>query len=81
MQLDPALAISDAGYIFNPATGDSFSINPTALLVVQQLKEGMQLPAIVTSVTRQFDVPAAIAERDVEDFISYLRQLKMITHE
>lgn len=81
MYLDPNLAISDTGYLFNPATGDSYSINPTAIVIVQALKNGEKIQAIVAQITKTFEVPTAIAERDVEDFLGYLRQLKMVEDE
>ncbi|MFM2358786.1 MAG: hypothetical protein RLY16_779, partial [Bacteroidota bacterium] len=38
MQLKKNIATSDAGFIFNPSTGDSFSANPLAAEIILELK-------------------------------------------
>jgi hypothetical protein len=40
MYLRKNIATSESGFIFNPATGDSFSANPVAAEILLQLKQG-----------------------------------------
>ncbi|MDI9534517.1 MAG: PqqD family peptide modification chaperone [Bacteroidota bacterium] len=39
MKVRKNVAISENGFIFNPLTGDSFSVNETGIFILQKLKE------------------------------------------
>ena len=39
MKVRKNIAISENGFIFNPLTGDSFSVNPTGVFIIQKLNE------------------------------------------
>ena len=67
------LAISDEGFLFDPETGNSFTVNGTGLLVIKLLKEGKGEKEVVEALTREFDVSAEEAKRDFLDFIEQLR--------
>ena len=40
MKINKDLAISENGFLFNPATGESFTANPMAFEIIRMLKEG-----------------------------------------
>jgi len=40
MNIKKNIALSDSGFIFNPSTGESFSMNPIGLEIITMLKEG-----------------------------------------
>ena len=67
------LAISDEGFLFDPETGNSFTVNGTGLLVIKLLKEGKGEKEVVEALTREFDVSAEEAKRDFLDFIEQLK--------
>ena len=50
------LAVSDAGFVFDPTTGHTYNINPTALFVLNALKAGDAPEAIVTNLQASFEV-------------------------
>lgn len=69
------LAVSDAGFVFDPTTGHTYNLNPTALAVLNALKAGEQPESIAAQLNSAFDVePEADLARDVADFISRLRE-------
>jgi hypothetical protein len=39
MRIRKNIAISENGFIFNPLTGDSFSVNETGIFIIQKLKK------------------------------------------
>ena len=66
------LAISESGFVFDPLTGDVFTVNPTGRAILLQLKEGLD-PAMITSrIPEVFEVGGADVARDVAEFISIL---------
>jgi PqqD family protein of HPr-rel-A system len=73
------LAISDVGFVFDPLTGHTFNVNETGLAVLRALKEGDAPEAIVARLRDAFDVDdAADVVRDVEDFLSRLREVSLV---
>jgi hypothetical protein len=51
MNIRKNIAISENGFIFNPLTGDSFSVNETGLFILQKLKEGETRETIMPRLT------------------------------
>ena len=72
------LAISEEGFIFDPATGSSFTTNDTGLFIINALKEGKGEVEIIKLLTENFDVNEEDASRDLIDFIEQLRYYGLI---
>lgn len=66
------IALSENGFVFNPSTGDSFTINKTGKEVLTLIKEGKSLPAISELMTDKYDVDINTLERYLSDFINDL---------
>lgn len=71
------VAISESGFLFNPTTGDSFTLNDTAIHIVTLLKENKSKEEIVKSLAKTFDVDIAVADKDYEDFVFSLKSYKL----
>ena len=67
------LALSDSGFVFDPVTGNSFSVNGAGLAILRRLQQGTDLPGIVASLSEEFEVDILAAERDVIEFANLLR--------
>ena len=67
------LALSDSGFVFDPVTGNSFSVNGSGLAILRRLQQGTDLPGIVASLSEEFEVDILAAERDVIEFANLLR--------
>ena len=73
------LAISDTGFVFDPMTGYTYSVNDTALMIVRLLKAGEPVTAIVDRLSGGFAVePEEDVARDVDEFVSALREQGLI---
>ncbi len=72
------LAINDEGFVFDPLTGDSFTVNQTGLFILQKLKEGKETEQIVKELTEEFEVSQEEAERDLIDFVEKLRSYRLL---
>lgn len=71
------VAISESGFLFNPTTGDSFTLNDTAIHIVSLLKENKNKEEIISSIVDKFDVEKNTADKDYEDFVFSLKSYKL----
>lgn len=67
------LALSDSGFVFDPVTGNSFTVNGSGVAILRQLKHETDLARIVAALCEEFEVDALAAERDVIEFANLLR--------
>ena len=72
MKLKKNIATSEAGLIFNPATGDSFSVNNTGTEILALLKENKSQQEIIDNVAAIYDVERNQLAKDMDDFVSQL---------
>lgn len=78
MKLKKNIATSEAGLIFNPATGDSFSVNGMGKEILSLLKNDNTQDKIFDHITAKYDVERMQLEKDMEDFISLLQEYNLI---
>ncbi len=67
------LAVSDRGFVFDPHTGATFSVNPSGLVVLRGLQEGLPRARIASLLEASFETARADLGRDVDEFVSMLR--------
>ena len=73
------LAISDAGFVFDPLSGRTYNLNDTALTMLLAIKAGEPAGAIVARVRDQFELePEDDVARDLEEFLSRLREHDLV---
>lgn len=77
------LAISRNGFVFDPMTGASFSLNAAALAMLEGLKEGRGRAGLIADLRARFDVPPAGADldADIEDFVDQLKRHGLVPRE
>jgi PqqD family protein of HPr-rel-A system len=69
------LALSDSGFVFDPVTGHTFTVNAAGLVVLGGLKEGLTADAIVTRLRDELELDGTEdVGRDVDDFLARLRE-------
>ncbi len=72
MQLKKNIATSESGFIFNPATGDSYAANPVAAEILRLLKDGHAPAEIRERIFDLYEVDRSRLEKDWEDFTKQL---------
>jgi len=72
--------MSESGFIFDPTTGDSYSVNQTGSIIIEYLKEGLSEDQIIDNLKEAFDSDTEQMRNDLDDFLHYLKQLKMIDY-
>jgi methyltransferase-like protein len=73
MQLNKNIAISEAGFIFNPSTGDSFTTNPVGLAILRYLRGDRGHEEIIDMIIETFSTDRATAEKDLMDYLMMLK--------
>lgn len=77
MQIIKNLALSDTGFVFNPTTGDSFSVNPIGLGILKDFKEGKSEDDIKKRLLNEYQIDKETIEKDVYDFMKMIEQFKL----
>jgi len=72
------LALSDDGFLFDTATGNTFTLNSIATFILKRLIEGCEHHQIVEELCRAYDTSAEIATQDVDQFMQYLHDLEIL---
>jgi hypothetical protein len=69
------LAVSDSGFLFDPFTGSTFSVNPSGKFILDKLRGGADVDAVVAAVREAFiayDTHDLV--RDAQEFILLLKE-------
>ncbi|MHB9141151.1 MAG: PqqD family protein [Paludibacter sp.] len=78
MKLKKNIATSEEGFIFNPSTGDSFSVNPIGTEILAFLKKDKPMDEIIEIMCEKYDVDRSIFEKDLDDFTSQLKEYTIL---
>ncbi len=78
MKLKKNIATSEAGLIFNPGTGDSFSVNAIGSEILALLKENRSQQEIVDLFSSKYDSEKNQLERDMDDFFAQLTDYNLL---
>ena len=72
MKIKKDVAVSDSGFVFNPTTGDSFSVNPIGMEIINLMKEGKTHDEIITDLLLRYETEKDVVEKDLQDFFEML---------
>lgn len=73
------LALSDSGFVFDPMTGHTFTVNPSGLHILRWLKDNLDPDEIARRLADTFELEMGEdPARDVQDFLAQLRECGFI---
>lgn len=72
------IAVSEAGFVFNPSTGDSFTLNETGRQVINMLNDGKNIDEIKNTLKNSYEVDELTLEHYLLDFVNDLQINKII---
>ena len=78
MRIKKNIAISDTGFVFNPTTGDSYSINQVGQEILGYLSKDKSKDEIISLMTSEYDIDSPSFEKYFFDFLSMLRQFELL---
>jgi len=70
-----SLKITEDGFVFDNATGDSYTLNSCGRVVLQKVMEGQTRHQIVHWFCDQYGLSQSAIDRDITDFLQQLQGL------
>ncbi|HEC41683.1 MAG TPA: HPr-rel-A system PqqD family peptide chaperone [Bacteroides sp.] len=81
MQIKKNIAVSETGFVFDPTSGESYSINSEGQEIMVLLKDGKTAEEISETMCAEYEIDKAGFEKYFYDFIGMLRQFQLIETE
>lgn len=82
MKLHKNIAVSEAGLLFNPVTGESFSVNPIGVEILNLIREEKGPEQIRKVILAKYTTDETTFEKDYHDFIGILEHHNLLeSHE
>lgn len=81
MSIKKNLAVSDNGFLFNPSTGDSFSLNPIGAVILKALQSDNDDSNIIDDLLSRYMIDRDTLEKDLYDFKRSLKSHKLLNDE
>jgi hypothetical protein len=78
MNIHKNVAVSDSGFVFNPTTGESFSVNPIGTEIIQLMKQGKSQKQITEDLLENYNTETDIIEKDIFEFYEMLKQYSLL---
>lgn len=78
MRLKRNIAVSESGFIFDPSTGESYSLNSQGVEILTLLKEYKSTSEITDYFVNEYEVDREDFERYLVDFTGMLKQFKLV---
>ena len=77
MNIKKNISLSDTGFIFNPSTGESFSVNPIGVEIIKLIRDGKEKDQIKESILEKYQTDDATFERDYYDFVNIMNHYNL----
>lgn len=68
MNIRKDIAVSDTGFVFDPITGESFSLNPIGIEILDLYKKGQTKDEILEVLLKKYEVTENELEKSISDF-------------
>ncbi|PHS65829.1 MAG: HPr-rel-A system PqqD family protein [Flavobacterium sp.] len=81
MNIKKNIAISDSGFLFNPSSGDSYSLNPVGQEILKLLKDDKSDEEVVAYILKNYMTDKDAVEKDLYDFKNMLENFKLTEDE
>jgi len=81
MKLKKNIAVSESGFVFDPNSGDSFSMNPVGAEILTLLKQEKDFDKIHDAMITKYDVPSGEFDKYFLDFIQTLKQFNLMEND
>jgi hypothetical protein len=78
MKLHKNVAVSEAGLLFNPVTGESFSMNPIGVEIINLIREEKSPEQIRKIILAKYTIDQTTFEKDFHDFTGILEHHNLL---
>ena len=73
------LAVSDSGFVFDPYTGATFTLNASGLAILRGLQQRLDRKQLSELLHQRFEITNEDLHRDVDEFVQLLRRNELIS--
>lgn len=73
------LYFNDKGFVFDPETGNIYSLNTTGSFIVKELQGGTPVNRVLGELRKKFGVDEVTAQRDLREFLDLLAAFGLLT--
>lgn len=80
MKISKNIAVSETGFLFNPTTGESFSVNPIGKEILHLMNEDKTFEEIKVALSEKYDMDETTFEKDYNDFLKMLEYNSLIEY-
>lgn len=81
MKIKIGLNVNETGFLFDPSTGESYSLNEMGVRYFNMLLEGKSKDEIRNYILQEYNVDGATFEKSFIDFESRLKYLRLIEND
>ena len=75
------LALSDNGFLFDPATGHTYTLNSTGTFILKKLIEGLSREHILRALRKEYHTSKEVLSLDLDQFLHFLSELELANEE
>ena len=72
------IAVSESGFIFDPHSGATFTVNATGKAVLEAIRGGLSREDVVELLHEGFETAEADIQRDIDEFVHLLRRSGLV---
>lgn len=81
MKINKKVALSETGFVFDAGTGDSYSINPIGVEIIEYIKQNLTKEEIKKKLSDKYDVTAPELEKSLDDYFGALKTFNILDNE
>jgi hypothetical protein len=78
LQFKSELTISESGFLFDHATGLTYTLNFTGQFIFRNIQDKQNARSILSLVMNEFEVNEDTAHKDLDDFIRQLKEFNLV---
>ncbi len=78
MKVRSNIAVSDSGFVFDPASGDSFTLNEVGRIIFNSIREDLSDDEIFNRLSAEYEVDKVTFDRYFLDFTITLKQYHLL---
>jgi len=79
MKINKNIAVSETGFVFNPGSGESFTVNSSGTELLNLIIKGISYQEISLIFLEKYDTTQSTFEQDYHDFIDMLQQYNLVS--
>ncbi|MDD3876809.1 MAG: PqqD family protein [Bacteroidales bacterium] len=81
MKINKNVSISENGFVFNPTTGESFTVNPIGVEIINMIKMHSPEEEIKKFILEKYATDSSGFDKDFYDFIQMLKSYNLFDEE